>query len=122
MCVLDWSIVFFIDAQGHSRVEEFLDSLDPRTQRRFGWSMEQLRLRNIQARPPLVGHLDGKLWELREESATNIYRLIYFFFGGRRIVFVHGFQKKTQRTPPKVLETARRRHQAFLATEGGEQS
>jgi len=72
-----------------------LRGLDAKTQRRFRWSIEQLRLRNVQAREPLVRHLDGKIWELREESQTNIYRLLYFFFTGRRIVFLHGFQKKT---------------------------
>jgi len=113
----EWSIVFFIDAQGRSPVEEFLASLDGRTQRRIRWSIEQVRLRNVQARAPLVRHLDDKLWELREESQTNIYRLIYFFFTGRRIVFLHGFQKKTERTPPADLETARRRYWLFLARE-----
>jgi len=91
----EWSIVFYLDDDGTSPVEAFLRGLDAKTQRRFRWSIEQLRLRNVQAREPLVRHLDGKIWELREESQTNIYRLLYFFFTGRRIVFLHGFQKKT---------------------------
>lgn len=77
--------------------------------------MEQLRVRNVQAREPLARHLEGDLWELREESHTNIYRIIYFFFTGRRIIFLHGFQKKTRKTPSRELEIARRRHAAFLA-------
>jgi phage-related protein len=79
-------------------------------------------VRNVSARPPLVRHLDDKLWELREESRTNSYRLIYFFFTGHRIVFLHGFQKKSQRTPSAELDTARRRYQMFLAREGGQAS
>jgi DNA-binding XRE family transcriptional regulator len=63
--------------------------------------------------------LDGELWELREESATNIYRVIYFFSTGRRIVLLHGFQKKSERIPRGELEAARRRHRGFLAREGG---
>jgi phage-related protein len=59
------------------------------------------------------------LWELREESRTNIYRVVYFFFSGRRIVLLHGFQKKSQRTPRGEFETARQRHSAFLAQEEG---
>jgi len=118
----EWSIVLFIDAQGQSPVAEFLASLDSKTQRRFRWSIEQLRQRNIHARAPLVRHLDDKLWELREESQTNIYRLIYFFFTGRQIVFLHGFQKKTDRTAPQDLDTARRRYRAFLAHEGADQA
>jgi phage-related protein len=114
-----WSLVFYTDEQGQSPVEEFLAGLDPKTQRRFRWSIEQLRLRNTQARPPLVRHLDGKLWELREESSTNIYRLIYFFFTGRQIVFLHGFQKKTEKTPRREIELATSRLATFLAREGG---
>jgi phage-related protein len=116
----DWSVVFFLEDSGASPVEEFLDSLDPKTQRRLAWSIEQLRLRNVGAREPLARHLDGKLWELREESQTNIYRVIYFFLTGRRIVFVHGFQKKTQKTLRREIELAQRRREHYIRREGGE--
>ena len=45
------------------------------------------------------------------------YRVIYFFYTGRRIIFLHGFQKKTQRTPRQALQVARRRHLTFLERE-----
>ena len=64
----EWSVVFYVDDAGDSPVETFLSSLDLKTQARFLWSIEQLRVRNVQAREPLVRHLDGKLWELREEK------------------------------------------------------
>jgi phage-related protein len=113
----EWVLEFFIDERGRSPVEEFLISLDQKTRARFLWSTEQLRVRNVRAREPLVRHLEGDLWELREESATNIYRVIYFFFTGRRIVLLHGFQKKTPRTPRREIEAAQRRHEDFLARE-----
>src|SRR5689334_19285626 len=114
----EWTTEFYLEASGRSPIEEFLDHLDLKTRTRFRWSMEQLRMRNVQAREPLVRHLEGELWELREESQTNIYRMIYFFFTGRRIIFLHGFQKKSQKTPRKELEIARRRYQDFLDREG----
>ncbi len=113
-----WALEFYAEVDGTSPVEDFLDHIDLKTRTRFRWSMEQLRIRNVQAREPLARHLDGDLWELREESNTNIYRIIYFFFTGRRIIFVHGFQKKTQKTPSRELERARRRHHAFLIEQG----
>ncbi len=76
-------------------------------------------MRNVQAREPLVRHLEGKVWELREESQTNIYRLMYFFFTGRRIVFLHGFQKKTQKTPRREIDTALERMKRFIEQEEG---
>ncbi|MGI0014030.1 MAG: type II toxin-antitoxin system RelE/ParE family toxin [Nitrososphaera sp.] len=112
-----WRLEFYVDEGGDSPVADFLDSLDLKTRARFRWSMEQLQLRNVQAREPLVRHLEGNLWELREESRTNIYRIVYFFFTGRRIIFLHGFQKKTQRTPRQELEIAKQRYHDFVTRE-----
>jgi len=53
--------------------------------------------------------------ELREESRTNIYRVIYCFVVGRRIVMLHGFQKKTQETPRGEIDIAERRLERFIA-------
>lgn len=100
---------------------QFLRSLDRQTRARFIWSIEQLRVRNVQAREPLVRHIEGRLWELRRESNTNIYRLLYVILSGRRILLLHGFQKKTQRTPRSDIELAQRRLADFLQREGGEQ-
>jgi phage-related protein len=113
----DWSVIFYIEENGQSPVRAFLESLDAKAQARFRWSIEQLRVRNVQAREPLVRHLEGKIWELREESSTNIFRLLYFFFTGRRIVFLHGFQKKAQKTPRREIETALKRMQIFIDRE-----
>lgn len=113
----NWSVVYYTTEQGDSPVEQFLDSLDLKTQARFDWAIEQLRTRNVMAGEPLVRHLEGKLWELRRESQTNIFRLLYFFFTGRRIVFVHGFQKKTQKTPWSEIDTAQKRMQEFISRE-----
>jgi phage-related protein len=116
----EWEIVFYRDEQGSSPIREFISSLDQKTQARLEWSLEQLRIRNVQAREPLVRHIEGKLWELREESRTNIYRFFYFFFTGRRIIIVHAFQKKQQRTPQREIEIAIARMNTVLAQVRGE--
>ncbi len=115
---MEWTTEFYLEDNGDSPVEEFLDRLDVKTRARFRWSMEELKRRNIQARAPLVRHLEGDLWELRETSRGNIYRIVYFFFTGRRIVFLHAFQKKTQKTPRREVEAARARYRRFLTREG----
>jgi phage-related protein len=117
----DWSLVFYTTTNGDEPVREFLESLDQKTQVRFEWSLEQLRVLNVQARAPLVKHIEGKLWELRRASSGNIYRVMYFFFTGRQIVLVHGFQKKTQKTPRSEIALAEQRMADFLKrAEGGE--
>ena len=116
----EWEVVFYEDETGRRPAREFLQSLDAKTLARFVWSIEQLRIHNVRAHEPLVRHLEGKLWELREESNTNIYRLLYFFFSGRKIVFLHGFQKKEQKTPRREIEIALRRLSSFVKKEGRE--
>jgi phage-related protein len=116
----DWSIEYYVDDGGSSPVGEFMRALDNKTFRRFEWSLEQLRVRNVQAREPLVRHVEGKIWELREESSTNIYRLLYFIYTGRRIVLLHGFAKKTQKLPRRELDAALRRMARFEEREGGD--
>jgi phage-related protein len=116
----EWVVVFYVEERGREPVREFLERLDLRTQARFAWSIEQLRIRNITAREPLVKHIEGKIWELRRESQTNIYRLLYSLLPNRRILILHGFQKKSQKTPRFEIELAKRRLTAFLQREGGE--
>lgn len=115
----EWRISFYESATGARPVETFLSALDAPTRARFLWSIEQLRLRSVQAREPLVKHLVGQLWELRRESNTNIYRIIYTLVPERRILLLHGFQKKTQKTPAREIATAAARLNEILRREGG---
>lgn len=116
----EWVIEFYTNEDGTSPVREFLETLDTKTQARFLWAIEQLRERNVQASEPLVKHLEDKLWELRRESSGNIYRLLYFFYTGRKIIFVHGFQKKTQKTPRREIETAQARLDEYVRRDESE--
>ena len=58
---------------------------------------------------PHIKHLEGKLWEMRMKGPEGIARAIYVAVRGKRVVIVHAFTKKTQKTPRKALEIARRR-------------
>ncbi len=57
----EWTDESYLEADGTSPVDVFLDSLDLKTRARFRWSMEQLKVRNVRAREPLVRHLEGDL-------------------------------------------------------------
>jgi phage-related protein len=58
---------------------------------------------------PHVKHLEGKLWELRVKAQEGIARGIYITATGRRVIVLHVFVKKSQRTPQRALELARER-------------
>lgn len=51
---------------------------------------------------------DG-LFELRLKAAEGIARVFYCTMGGRKIVILHQFIKKSDKTPPKEFAIARRR-------------
>ena len=57
-------------------------------------------------REPHLKHLEGKLWEMRMSGRDGIARAIYVTASGRRVVVVHAFVKKTQRTPKAALNLA----------------
>ncbi|HLQ26684.1 MAG TPA: type II toxin-antitoxin system RelE/ParE family toxin [Acidiferrobacterales bacterium] len=54
---------------------------------------------------------DG-LFELRLKAAEGIARVFYCTLIGRRIVMLHQFIKKSEKTPRKELEIAKRRKRA----------
>lgn len=49
------------------------------------------------------------LFELRLKAAEGIARVFYCTVVGQRIVMLHQFEKKSEKTPRKELEIARRR-------------
>ena len=49
------------------------------------------------------------LFEIRAKSSEGIGRVFYCTVVGRRIVLLHAFIKKTEKTPALDLETARKR-------------
>ncbi len=55
---------------------------------------------------------DG-LFEIRLKAPEGIARVLYCTIVGRKIVMLHQFIKKTDKIPPKELETARRRMKEF---------
>ncbi len=58
---------------------------------------------------PHVRSLGNGLWEMRLSGRDNIGRAIYVVAKGSRLVVVHAFLKKSQKTPGRALDLARRR-------------
>ena len=52
------------------------------------------------------------LFELRAKGKEGIGRAFYCFIAGRRIVVLHAMVKKTDQTPERDLDLARRRVEA----------
>jgi phage-related protein len=100
--------VFYRSSGGAEPVLDWLRSLPVEDRRiigidlatvQFGWPIGM----------PLCRPLGGGLWEVRSSlPSRRIARLVFFVEEGR-IGVVHGFIKKTQKTPGDELALARRR-------------
>jgi len=58
---------------------------------------------------PHVRPLGEKLWEMRLSGKEAIGRAIYTAAAGRRLVVLHAFVKKTQKTPRSAIDLALKR-------------
>ncbi|MCL5959731.1 MAG: type II toxin-antitoxin system RelE/ParE family toxin [Chloroflexi bacterium] len=104
----EWSLVYYETAKGRCPVQEYLDSLDDREAARILYDLDLLEDMGLALGAPHVRGIGGKLWELRTAGRTQ-HRVSYFAASGRRLVLLHAFTKKTQKTPPAEIDTARSR-------------
>ena len=58
---------------------------------------------------PYIKHLEGRIWEMRLRGRDGIARALYVTATGKRLVILRVFTKKTQKTPRREIELARRR-------------
>lgn len=88
-------------------VEAELLGLPSEMQAAFARLVERIMAVGLERiREPHVKHLDGKLWEMRLTGRDGIARAIYVTATGRRIIVLHAFVKKTQKTPNAALALA----------------
>ena len=59
--------------------------------------------------PPHTDSFGDGLFELRLKGSEGIARVFFCTFVGRRIMMLHSFVKKTQKTPLREIEVARKR-------------
>ncbi len=71
-------------------------------------SIQALQDMGVSLRMPLSESLDDGIFELRAKVGTNISRVLYFFVIGNQAVLTHGFIKKTQKTPAREIERAKK--------------
>jgi phage-related protein len=92
------------------RVRDELAALPQDIQARFKRIVRIMEEHGLEKmREPYVKHLEGKLWEMRLSGQDQIGRAVYVTVTGRRVVVVHLFVKKTQKTPSSALRIARQR-------------
>ena len=96
-------VEFYKTAAGREVVAEFLDTLPPKDMAKVFRDIDLLAEFAPDLHEPYTKHIDGPIWELRSKFSSNIYRIFYFIWRDNKLVLLHGFTKKTQKTPPKPV-------------------
>lgn len=78
-------------------------------QARYIGLTDRMRVRGANLGEPHTKAMGNGLFELRLMGAEGIARVFYCTLSSRRIVMLHGFVKKTQKTPSAELDTVIRR-------------
>ncbi len=100
-----WSVVF-VNAEAQAE----LDSLPLDTRASFERIVRLVQALGLErVREPYIKHIEGPIWEMRLRGRGGIARALYVTATGRRVVILRVFTKKTQKTPRREIELARRR-------------
>ena len=114
-----YGIEFYQNARGDEPVKQYLEEL---SQKAATSKDARIKLNKIVAYidllaehgtkigEPVTKHLDGEIWELRPLRD----RILYFFWKDDNFVLLHHFMKKTQKTPEREIEQAKRNMTDYL--------
>lgn len=100
-------VVFYRTQAGNEPVRQWLKDMEREDRKvlgedvktaQYGWPLGM----------PLIRKLEPGLWEVRSRLPQGIARVL-FTVSERTMVLLHGFVKKSQKTPPEELRTARQR-------------
>ncbi len=110
-----FSVLFFRTETGREPVREWLKELGADERRMIGEDLKTLQFR-WPLGMPLVRSLGDGLWEVRSRLPTRIARCL-FYVRDQRIILLHGFIKKTQKTPTEDKALALKRKHAHQQAE-----
>jgi phage-related protein len=105
---------FYKSATGTEPVREWLQRLADEVCTAIGVDVSRVQWQWPVGKP-LVGSFGEGLYEVRTSYDDDIYR-VFFCVCGRTMVLLHGFQKKTQKTPDREIALARRRQKDVEGT------
>ena len=101
---MDWVIVYYGDD-----VQRAILGLPVGMQARFVHLTRRMLAFGPNLGMPHSRAMGHGLFELRLKAQEGIGRVFYCVLTGRRVMMLHAFVKKSQKTPPWELEVARER-------------
>jgi len=106
-------VVFFRSESGREPVREWLLELDRDDRKIIGEDIKLVQFR-WPLGMPLVRKLETDLWEVRSNLPGARIARVCFTVRAGEMALLHGFMKKTQKTPLRDLELARERRDLWM--------
>ncbi len=99
---------FYRSDSGREPVREWLKRLKPADRKRIGEDIKDVEY-SWPLGMPLVRPLGHDLWEVRSHLSGGRIARVIVCVDEERLVLLHGFIKKSQKTPKQEMDLARRR-------------
>ena len=96
---------------------DFTSSISELEARNVFYVLDMLKMQE-RLSTKFVKHIDDGIFELRAEHGGNIFRVFFIFDEGNIVLLFNGFQKKSQKTPRKEIEQAKKLKIEYYAEKG----
>lgn len=113
-----FEVEFYETKDGKQPVKDFLLSLDKKMRAKMADTISILQDNGYKLREPYSKQLSEGIFELRAKFGSGITGVLYFFYVDRNIILTNGFIKKTQKTPTKEIDRAKKYRMDYLSRKG----
>ena len=103
---------YYATDAGKIPVQDFIDTLDPRSQRKFFFTRGLLEEFGRELTWPHAKHVLDGVFELRFHGREGRIRVLYFFAKDKAIL-TNGFVKKTSRILPQEIAVSLERRRLY---------
>ena len=109
-----FEVEFYEKINGDKPARVFLMSLDKKMRAKMASTIQLLEDNGYELREPYSKYLEEGIFELRAKVASDISRVLYFFYVDQRVVLTNGFIKKQDKTPKREIEKAKKYRKDYL--------
>lgn len=107
MLYSNYEIIYYTKSGSFkSHIKEYIVALSSKERAKLHSYIDLLWKRDGKLAEPYAKHMYQKIWELRVKFGNRNHRFLYFLPGGRKIVLLSAFLKKSRKTPRIEIQKA----------------
>ena len=115
------TVFFFCSETGREPVRDWLREMEKDDRKAIGEDIKLVQFR-WPLGMPLVRKIEADLWEVRSRLEKGRISRLFFTVYGDKIILLHGFIKKSPKTPNQELKLALSRKNQWLKQEQSHES